>query len=235
MRHLSIAALVTVVAVAACGGDNDQAEGMPVDTADTTMQPQAAAMDTAPVFVAMIQSAQDTGNISGTVRVYALNGGAAMGGGYGGGATGPDTMAGTGPDTMSGAMAPGSTATGTGMAPDTGAMAGGAAAGGTGFRLAVEVNGLPRGEHAWHIHSGPCGEDGPVVVPFTNTADKEGIGQPLMADQTGSARATVMVPPTELTLQQLEGGQYSLHIHQQGGVDHGPTLACADLNRSGGM
>ncbi len=199
MRQLSAVALLTLFSVAACGGDNNQeGEAMTADTAMTeTAQPGQAAMDTAPAFVATIQSAQDTGHVTGTVRVYA-EGSAAMQA-----------------DTENGG--------GAGTAPSAG----------NGFRLVVSVNGLSQGEHAWHIHSGPCGQPAPVDVAITTTADQQGIGQPLTADQSGNAMGSVTVPASRLTFDQLQGGQYSLHIHQQGGVDHGPTVACADLSETG--
>ncbi len=229
MRQLSVPALAAVFLLAACGGNDQSGDAMAQDTMDTGMQSATAAPDTAPVLVAMIQSATDTGSVGGTVRVYAETGtGYATGEGMGED-MGEDTMGGSG-------MAPETTSAraNAAMTPDSGGMGGGMA-GGPGFRLAVDVNGLSQGQHAWHIHGGPCGQEAPVVVPFSSTADQSGIAQALSADQSGNATATVTVPAAELSLDQLENGQFSLHIHQRGGVDHGPTVACADLTRSGGM
>ena len=102
---------------------------------------------------------------------------------------------------------------------------------GQGFRVEAEINGLAEGDHAWHIHSAPCGQEGPVVVAFTPTSDMEGLSQPLTAGQDGSARGSASVPSDQLSLDRLQSGQYSLHVHTQGGVDHGPTVACADLTQ----
>lgn len=100
---------------------------------------------------------------------------------------------------------------------------------GGGFRLVVALDGLPPGPHAWHIHSGPCGQQAPVVVPFTATAQSQGIAHPLTADPAGSARAEVTVPASQMTLERLASGRYSIHVHRSAGTDHGPTVACANL------
>ncbi len=95
----------------------------------------------------------------------------------------------------------------------------------------VELTGLAEGEHAWHIHKAKCGEEGPVVVAIT--PDKEGvqgIGQPLVAGTDGRAAGSVTIPADQLTVEQLQTGQLSLHVHERGGVDHGETVACAPLN-----
>lgn len=103
-----------------------------------------------------------------------------------------------------------------------------------GFLLEVTLDGLNQGEHAWHIHSGPCGEQAPVAVAITQTADSEGIGEPIdVMSEGASARASVEVPGDQLSLEQLRSGEYSVNIHQSGGVDHGPAVACADLNDDG--
>jgi Cu/Zn superoxide dismutase len=97
------------------------------------------------------------------------------------------------------------------------------------YRLAVHIEGLTPGEHAWHIHAAPCGKDGPVVVPFTETEDGPGLAQPLSPSAGGVAEAKVAVPQDKLSLEQLKSGEYSLHVHEKGGVDHGATVACANL------
>jgi Cu/Zn superoxide dismutase len=97
------------------------------------------------------------------------------------------------------------------------------------YHLVVNIEGLSPGEHAWHIHSGPCGEKAPVVVPFTPTAEGPGLAQALTPGEGGVAEADVTVPRDRLSLEQLKSGDYSLHVHEKGGVDHGPTVACANL------
>jgi Cu/Zn superoxide dismutase len=97
------------------------------------------------------------------------------------------------------------------------------------YRLSVRIAGIGEGEHAWHIHAAPCGKEGPVVVPFTQTEDGPGLAQPLRSDAAGTAEATVTVPAERLTLEKMKSGEYSVHVHEKGGIDHGPTVACANL------
>jgi Cu/Zn superoxide dismutase len=97
-------------------------------------------------------------------------------------------------------------------------------------QVTAQFSGLTPGEHAWHIHAAPCGEEGPVVVAFTPTADMEGIAEAVVAGDDGNAMATASIPPDLLPLDQIDSGQYSVHVHEQGGVDHGPTVACANLS-----
>jgi Cu/Zn superoxide dismutase len=98
------------------------------------------------------------------------------------------------------------------------------------YKIAVRIEGLTPGEHAWHIHSGSCGgAESPVVLSFTETKEGPGIGQPLTAGESGMAEATVTVPKDKLTLDQIKNGDYSLHVHEKGGIDHGASVACAAL------
>ncbi|MGH7459862.1 MAG: hypothetical protein ACREMA_02390 [Longimicrobiales bacterium] len=100
----------------------------------------------------------------------------------------------------------------------------------TGFRVSVNLTNVPEGEHAWHIHQGACSaKDAPVVVPFTAAKDKPGIASPLVAAAGGTVTAEATVPGSLLTTQQLQSADYSLHVHQKAGTDHGPSIACAAL------
>jgi Cu/Zn superoxide dismutase len=94
-------------------------------------------------------------------------------------------------------------------------------------RLRVELRGLTPGEHAWHVHSGPCGTPAPIEIALTATADTDGLVSPLVADAAGEAEAEVPVPA--LADLMLGEGHYSLHVHEFGGIDHGAAVACADL------
>jgi hypothetical protein len=99
-----------------------------------------------------------------------------------------------------------------------------------GFKVAVSFTGVPAGDHAWHIHQGACGaKDTPVVVPFTEDKDKAAIATPITPDASGNAMTEVSVPSSLLTVTQLRDADYSLHLHQKAGIDHGPTIACATL------
>jgi Cu/Zn superoxide dismutase len=95
------------------------------------------------------------------------------------------------------------------------------------LELTVNLNGLPEGDHAWHIHQGGCDADGPVVLAFSETADMEGIGDDLEADGDGHAEASVDIPADRAGL--LNAGEHSIHVHQSGGEDHGPAIACAPI------
>lgn len=102
--------------------------------------------------------------------------------------------------------------------------------GASAFRVNVSLQNVPAGEHAWHIHQGACGaKDTPVVVPFTEDGDKPAIAAPIAAGADGAVTADVAVPANLLTVDQLRSGDYSLHVHQKTGADHGPTIACANL------
>ncbi len=93
--------------------------------------------------------------------------------------------------------------------------------------VTLNLTGLAPGEHAWHIHNAPCGQDGPIIFAFTATADMEGTADPVTAADDGSATATGTIPGVRLARDELRSGMYSLHVHESGGTDHGPSVACA--------
>lgn len=112
----------------------------------------------------------------------------------------------------------------------------GQAADDDGFTVTVHLTGLAPGEHAWHIHRASCAEDGPIVAPMTETVNDPGLEGPLEAEAGGMAMDTAFVPTSVLPLSALETTAHSLHVHARGGLDHGPTVACADLAAgTGGM
>jgi hypothetical protein len=94
-------------------------------------------------------------------------------------------------------------------------------------QLAVAARGLEPGDHAWHIHTGPCGAAGAVDIALSETEGKEATVGPLAVDQTGRVDTTVDVPMLHGDM--LGTSQRSLHIHEKPGLDHGPTVACATL------
>jgi Cu/Zn superoxide dismutase len=96
-------------------------------------------------------------------------------------------------------------------------------------QVRLTLAGLAPGEHAWHIHNAPCGEQGPVVFPFTATADMDGTTDPVTAAEDGTATATATVPGDRLMRSELRNGRYSIHVHERGGLDHGDTVACANF------
>lgn len=95
------------------------------------------------------------------------------------------------------------------------------------LRLALTATGLEPGDHAWHIHSGPCGSSAGVAIPLSQTAEMEAVVGPLAVDQTGQAEVTVEVPP--LKREMLGTRERSLHIHEKSGIEHGPSVACATI------
>ena len=206
-------AVVFAVTATACETGNDDVElyeGEEAATPAAETQPANAPILTAPFEAG--EGATESAQVSGTVRVFAEDG------------------------TPTGTISPGTgTTPGTATTPATGTpgTAEGTGQAGQGFRVEVSLNGLSEGDHAWHIHRAPCGEDGPVVVPFSATPDEEGLTGDLSVDQSGRAESSADVPAEDLTLDQLRSGQYSVHVHAQGGVDHGPTVACADLSGTG--
>jgi len=99
----------------------------------------------------------------------------------------------------------------------------------TGIR--VSLTGLTPGEHAWHIHQGTCEAGGDVVVALTDTGTMTGIASPLAVGDNGEVTTTVTIPTADLSPDMIQSGAYSLHVHERGGTEHGPTVACADLGR----
>jgi Cu/Zn superoxide dismutase len=97
-----------------------------------------------------------------------------------------------------------------------------------GMEYAVELTGLTPGEHAWHIHSGACGTEGPVVLPITDTPDMEGVGDPVQVGEDGRGTATVTIPADRISA--LGTGPHSLHVHERAGTDPGPSVACANIS-----
>jgi CHRD domain len=118
--------------------------------------------------------------------------------------------------TGTGTTGTGTTGTGT---PGTGTGTGAAAGSGSEqLELHARLEGLS-GEHAWHIHEGPCSnQQAPVAVRFS---------EPLRATG-GTAEQTA--PIQQLTPQQLESGQYSVRVHESASAG-AATIACADIQR----
>lgn len=200
-------AVALTAGVAACDAGDDEIDIYEGEEAATpSLETPAESGTEAALITAQFQPAEgatEAARISGTARIFPANG------------LGTTTATGTEPDETQTSATTGEGETG------------------QGFRVEVSINGLSQGEHAWHIHSAACGQEAPVVVAFTPTKDQEGLASALNADQSGRAEAEATVPSDELTLDRLQSGQYSLHVHTQSGVDHGPTVACADLRGQG--
>jgi len=95
--------------------------------------------------------------------------------------------------------------------------------------LNLVVNGLTAGDHAWHIHSAPCGTDGPIAVPITSAGDQAGIGNPVTVGEDGSANATVTIPADRLSQDQIRTGQFSVHVHAGTVEEMGASVVCAPI------
>jgi Cu/Zn superoxide dismutase len=95
------------------------------------------------------------------------------------------------------------------------------------LELIVRGRGLPPGEHGWHVHAGACGSSGAVSIALSETAEEDGITGPLEVNDRGEFEETVEVPELNRTMVGME--THSLHIHQNPGANHGPTVACATI------
>lgn len=203
-------AVVMAGGMAACDtGEETELETFDAEEAATpSLEEPTTGMDQ-PFITAELEPAEGAGNenISGSVTIYRTDG-------------------------TDGTTQPGDAAATTDPATTTTATATPGTAGTGEWRIEVTANGLSEGEHAWHIHSGPCGEQAPVVLAFTATNDMEGIAQPLTGG-SAMAHGQATVPADKMPLTGLQSGAHSLHIHAQGGTDHGPTVACADLDGQG--
>lgn len=101
----------------------------------------------------------------------------------------------------------------------------------SGFRVDVILDGIPTGEHAWHIRRGGCDEQGPVAVAIAPTAEDPGLTGPLtVSGEDAPARGSAYVPDSILTLEAAREGGYTLHVHERAGEIPGRTIACADLS-----
>lgn len=203
---------IGMAAFVACdtGADDDELD-MDLDTEAATTQPMPRA--STPLYTAQLQAGDAAeGEVGGSVAVYDSD----------------LTRVGTGGG--AGQAMSGQATTDTTARPGTGTGAAAQSRDG-GFSVVVNANGLSRGEHAWHIHDAACGEQGSVVVAMTPTSEMEGLAEPLRVRANGIAADTAYVPGRELHRQQLHQSPHSLHIHQRGGTDHGPTVACADLRQ----
>ena len=102
--------------------------------------------------------------------------------------------------------------------------------GADGFTVEVTLDGLPAGDHAWHIHQGDCDAGGPIAVALTPAAGQSGLSAPLnVPAEDAPTRGAADVPSSSLSLDQVMAGEYSLHVHASAGDSFGPTVACANL------
>jgi hypothetical protein len=97
------------------------------------------------------------------------------------------------------------------------------------LKLVASLDGLAPGAHAWHIHAGPCGQEGaPVLVPLSPAGGKPGLGHDLHAGEHGSVYDSASVPAAPLRANRPSSGA-SVRVHARGGANPGPPVACASL------
>jgi Cu/Zn superoxide dismutase len=95
------------------------------------------------------------------------------------------------------------------------------------LELVVRGRGLTPGEHGWHVHAGSCEASGGVSIALSETREIDGITDPIEVNDQGEFEASVDVPGLSRTT--VGRGEHSVHIHQRGGADHGPAVACATI------
>lgn len=110
-----------------------------------------------------------------------------------------------------------------------------------GLELRVHLMGLSEGDHAWHIHSGTCESSGPIVLPLSDVGDatgtvgaedrRDGIASDLDAGSDGMVEETVNIDRDRAV--GLDFQNLIVNVHQRGGDDPGPAIACAPLRTTG--
>lgn len=87
-------------------------------------------------------------------------------------------------------------------------------------KMEIKIKGgAAKTDYAWHMHSGSCAADGPVV------GDKAAYPQ-LMTDSSGTASVEA-----RLAVRPPASGEYSIHVHGMVAdtMKPAPTVACGDL------
>lgn len=116
-----------------------------------------------------------------------------------------------------------------------------------GLELRVHLMGLGEGDHAWHIHSGTCESSGPIVLPLSDVGDahvdetgtvraedrRDGIASDLNVGSDGMVEETVNIDRDRAI--GLDFQNLIVNVHQRGGDDPGPAIACAPLQTTGAM
>jgi hypothetical protein len=88
---------------------------------------------------------------------------------------------------------------------------------GSGIRVVVKLNGLnPNQQSAGHIHTGKCGQQGPVVFPLNNIA----------ADASGAGSSDTTLP--NVPYSQVTNGTYYVQYHVQVSPP-GKQISCGNI------
>jgi hypothetical protein len=115
--------------------------------------------------------------------------------------------------------------------------------------------GLSEGTHAWHIHSGTCESPGAIVLALsdapagmqatrpgattdpavTRTDDdlRDGIASDLNPNDDGMVEETVNIDREHVQALQAHGSNFIVNVHQRGGDNPGPAIACAPIQLTG--
>jgi Cu/Zn superoxide dismutase len=121
-----------------------------------------------------------------------------------------------------------------------------------GLELRVHLMGLGEGDHAWHIHSGTCESPGPIVLALSDApagmepagtqpgttqprtdATRDGIASDLDAGSDGMVEETVNFDREHVQALSAQGQNLIIAVHQRGGDNPGPAIACAPLQLTG--
>lgn len=88
-------------------------------------------------------------------------------------------------------------------------------------RVTVTLTGAMSGDvHPWHVHTGQCGSNGPIVGPASSYP-------PLAVDAGGGATARATLP-LALTM----GTNYYVNVHKSS-TEMGTIISCGDLATTG--
>lgn len=99
------------------------------------------------------------------------------------------------------------------------------------LELYVRLEGLSEGNHAWHIHGAPCGEQGGVVVPLSGAGGQDGIHGDLEVGGDGVVEQRVTLDAEHVRTLQLDT-QHALNVHSGSGDNPGAPVACANIGGS---
>jgi hypothetical protein len=121
-----------------------------------------------------------------------------------------------------------------------------------GLELRVHLMGLGEGDHAWHIHSGTCESPGPIVLPLSDVGDhmaagttttpartdadhdtRDGIASDLNAGSDGMVEETVTIDRDRAAGLDWHTQGLIVNVHQRGGDNPGPAIACAPIQTTG--
>lgn len=101
------------------------------------------------------------------------------------------------------------------------------------LELHVRLEGLSEGDHAWHIHSAPCGQQGDIVVPLSRAGTLDGIASDLDAGSDGVVEERVTIDAEHARGLDLSR-QHSVNVHRGDGDNPGPAIACANIGGNTG-